>query len=99
MLVEENAVRMISPSALIPPVYRVVPKPGLRLAQLEVGRVYVDRLSFIRVLVLLHEATRPSLLDRRKEVRTTQLYGWYYSSVWGVHKRMELHEHQLMLAP
>lgn len=89
----------ITPSALIPAALRVIPKPGLRIAQLEAGRVYVDRLSFLRVLVLEDHRLAPSAIDPRKLVRTRDLYGWYYSAVWGIHKRMELHEHQLMAAP
>jgi|GEM_PF-3713095 hypothetical protein len=69
---------------------------GIPVADLVVGRVYVDRLSFLRVMVLEHAHTGPDPHDVRKQVRKLDRYGWYYSAVWGKHMRMELHDGQLM---
>lgn len=76
---------------LLPKVYTV--------AELVPGALYVDRLSFLRVLVLEDVRTGPSADDVRMEVTIRKKYGLYYSAVWGKHLRMELVDGLLMAAP
>lgn len=77
----------------------VMRNEGLPVANLLPGTIYVDRLSFLRVLVLVDERVGPDPTDVRKRVTSRRLYGWYFSAVWGRHMRMELHDGQLMKAP
>lgn len=80
---------------------RYLPKlPKVYLvSELMPEHIYIDRLSFLRVLVLEDVHTGPSVDDVRVEVTTRVKYGLYYSAVYGKHLRMELHDGQLMAAP
>lgn len=79
-----------------PPPRSGLPSQGLAVKDLVIGRIYLDRLSFIRVLVLEDVRKGPSADDVRVEVETRTKYGWYYAAVWSKHMRMELHDGQLM---
>jgi hypothetical protein len=73
----------------------VLPNQPMAVKDLVPGLIYVDLLSFLRVLVLVDERKGPDPADPRRTVKTRTVYGWYYNAPFGVHQRMELKDGQL----
>lgn len=75
------------------------PQQTFVVADLLVGTIYRDALSGYLVLVRVVEVTETPEIDGRYVKRVVQRkVGWMWNPVFGAHKEMELHDHQLISA-
>jgi hypothetical protein len=72
--------------------------PGLLVAELLPGHLYLDRLSGYPVLVIEERHRGPDPADIRNTTEHITKHGWYWNPVFGAHLRMELKDHQLIRA-
>lgn len=72
---------------------------GLLICELVPGTVYMDRLSFMRVLVIASTVEGPHSGNPQDVTKHTLVQGWYYNPVYGVHQAMRLQDRQLVAWP